>query len=219
MTPFDPALHAKPRTLIEYIQADDPAAIEYFALEVARRLGGLLVKRVRHDDWQDLMQDVFIAAIERIRAGALDDPEALWHYVAAIERHLVARWMRGQIQARSKVIPIDAAQEYAPDPDRAHRKDNVIPIDRGRTPERAAMEEQKRAQLRASIGQLKPLDREILERFYLNGESHAEIEAALELTATQFRLRKSRALDRLELIVRQRQRRPLRPIEPAGMAA
>jgi RNA polymerase sigma factor (sigma-70 family) len=46
------------------------------------------------------------------------------------------------------------------------------------------------------LEQLRPKDREVLTRFYLNEETKEEICRTMRITLTQFRLLKSRALDR-----------------------
>jgi DNA-directed RNA polymerase specialized sigma24 family protein len=64
---------------------------------------------------------------------------------------------------------------------------------------------------------LKPVQREILTRFYLKGEQPAEICKAMNLTDTQYRLLKSRSRQILQEVVAKRMtRKPLVAQAAAG---
>jgi DNA-directed RNA polymerase specialized sigma24 family protein len=66
-----------------------------------------------------------------------------------------------------------------------------------RNPEEAYSDREQRLAARRLMMGLNPMEREILRRFYLEDESSDEIQRALGLTPTQFRLKKSIAKARL----------------------
>jgi DNA-directed RNA polymerase specialized sigma subunit len=70
------------------------------------------------------------------------------------------------------------------------------PADR-RDPERVLLAAEKDQAIDRKLGKLKGADLAIITRFYQLGDTAEEIWQDLGLTETQFRLRKSRALDRL----------------------
>jgi DNA-directed RNA polymerase specialized sigma24 family protein len=72
-----------------------------------------------------------------------------------------------------------------------------------RDPERIAMDDELMGLARRVLDAMRPLERELLRRCYLQEESEAQIRAALGLTETQFRLSKSRAKTRFGTLVRE----------------
>jgi hypothetical protein len=56
--------------------------------------------------------------------------------------------------------------------------------------------------MRASLLSLRPKEREILTRFYLQEQSQETIQQEMNLTETQYRLLKSRSKQKLERITR-----------------
>ncbi len=219
--PFNPELpeHRAPRVLIEYIRTDDPAALDYFAREFTARIRPHLRRMMRADP-DDLLHDVYLEALKGIRAGQVRDAGALWGFCTGIGRRLVARWIRDRVKQRRRAVSIDEAHECSRDQFAADRKRNVIPIDGAANPEQALIRASRIDRVRAALKQLSPRHREIIERFYFYGQAHAEIEREMGITGTQFRLAKSRALERLVIeIGKIERRRRLRRFEPMGMAA
>jgi DNA-directed RNA polymerase specialized sigma24 family protein len=66
-------------------------------------------------------------------------------------------------------------------------------VDEKRNQERNAILRERMEVVKAALAQLDEDEREILERFYLQEQSPEEIMREMHLTATQFRLHKSRA--------------------------
>ena len=71
--------------------------------------------------------------------------------------------------------------------------EHLVLISRSPNPEQLAMRSEREAIAKRILTTLPPLSQQILIRFYINGESEAEIVAAMGITGTQFRLEKSRA--------------------------
>jgi RNA polymerase sigma factor (sigma-70 family) len=78
------------------------------------------------------------------------------------------------------------------------------------TPEGSRIEAEQLEMMHSLLAHMKPRDREILIRFYLDGHSQELICADMCLTPTQFRLHKSRAKARFSSLALARLSRPLR---------
>jgi RNA polymerase sigma factor (sigma-70 family) len=82
------------------------------------------------------------------------------------------------VHGRRDCLPIDA---------------NATVRDRARTPEETVIGQEKVELMVKVLRAMSPRDREILTRFYLQEQSQEQICDEMNLTATQFRLLKSRA--------------------------
>lgn len=79
---------------VEAARAGDRAAYGRLFRRHARMVHGVLLARVRPAEADDLMQDVFVAALEKL--DGLRDAAAFGGWLAAIARHRVADHHRGQ---------------------------------------------------------------------------------------------------------------------------
>ncbi len=127
-----------------------------FAPEVVRVCLAVLRNR---SDAQDVAQDVFVQAMEKI--GQLRDPSAFGPWIRQIARRLSLNRLSRQ-RVRSASDP-DALSNQVAD---------------GLTPEGHAMERERVVQLRGGLARLRPMDRETLVAFYLHGESLNEMSSA-----------------------------------------
>jgi DNA-directed RNA polymerase specialized sigma24 family protein len=164
--------------VVARIVADDPSGME----ELYRRCfaRGVHVYLGRRLGWQaalDFTHDAFVATVGAIHRGELRNPECLMGYVQSIVRRMVA----GEIEERVRQREVRQIRE---------------PADR-RDPERVLLAAEKDQAIDRKLGKLKGADLAIITRFYQLGDTAKEIWQDLGLTETQFRLRKSRALDRL----------------------
>jgi RNA polymerase sigma-70 factor, ECF subfamily len=138
---------------------------------------------------EDCMHDAILAAIEQIKAGKLQIPGALPGYLAIILKR--AAWSKNA-ELKRRVgnedtfdLVVSTKAEDRPDPERS-------------------LEIQERTRLmRKGLERLKPAQREILTRFYVQGQKPEQICREMNLTATQFRLMKSRSKQVLEKSVTQ----------------
>jgi RNA polymerase sigma factor (sigma-70 family) len=166
---------------------DEYATDKLFAL-LSRGLRWYILRQTNRDDAEDILHMVWIDLVTVLRRGQLRDPRAALAYARHIAIGHCADWVKKRVQTREKHIHIGWSFDVAgEDPD-------VYSATRKR--------EQRNVMARA-ITSLKPLDRQILERFYLNEQDAETVQRELGLTATQFRLRKSRAKQKLAQIISQ----------------
>lgn len=193
--------------LIERIAAGDRRAEE----ELVRRFGrGVALVLDRHSSWRgevdDLFQETFRVAIEKLRRGELRDPTKLAAFLAQIARYL----------------SLDAARKWSrrktePDGERVERE--VAP----RTNPLAELLERENARLvRRVLAELdNDRDREVLFRFYLAEEDRREIARDLGLDNLQLSRVLYRARKRYQVLYQERQKRlsgssPLSPETPGA---
>jgi len=124
------------------------------------------------------VHDAFLTIAQSIRRGDVREPERLMGYVRTVIRRQVAGYIGTAMEARRTLV----------DPDHG-----AILRDRRPDPERAAIEEQNNSLAMRVLNTLPRRDREVLIRFYLQEQSPRQICREMHLTATQFRLTKSRA--------------------------
>ena len=117
----------------------------------------------------DLCQDVLRLAIEKVRAGAVRDPERLSGFVAALARNRAIEHFRRQ-DTREALQAHDRTEPAIPPPQ----------LDRILARERAEIARIVLAQLDSDR------DREILERYYVEEEGKDRICADLGLTSLHF---------------------------------
>lgn len=131
---------------------------------------------------EDVVQDTLWAAIKALREGRLNEPANLASFIYAIARHRVMDVHRGQARNRTETMP--EGFEPAALPDAA-----------------SASAERDRIAGQA-IGELEPLDREVLNLVLVRGLNHAQIAQQLSVTIAAVRQRKCRALRRVTERVR-----------------
>ena len=139
-----------------------------------------LMRRVERQCLEDKFHDVVVTVLEAIASGALKRPDRLMGFVHTIARRGVAAQIRANIKSRrcTSFEESDFARSDA------------------KSPEATAAQSEKLERLDALLNLLRPRDRDLLIRFYLYEQSPAQICLEMHLTATQFRLYKSRALAR-----------------------
>jgi RNA polymerase sigma-70 factor (ECF subfamily) len=119
---------------------------------------------------EDLCHDVLATALEKVRGGALRDPERLSGFVAGLARNLVIDYVRkersrGVIEARIAPAPTMHA------PEAVHQ----------------LLQQEQATMVRAVLAELESdRDREILFRFYLADDDKERICGDLGLTAVHF---------------------------------
>jgi DNA-directed RNA polymerase specialized sigma24 family protein len=92
-----------------------------------------------------------------------------------------------------------------------------IPV--SESPEQLCLQRERQDIAKRILEALPAKHRELLVRFYLNDESQEEITAAMGMSATQFRLIKSRAKLRYTELVQQAMSRTANPRSAAPAAA
>jgi len=132
----------------------------------------------------DRLHDTYLAAVEAIISGTIREPERLMGFIRTVVRHQATASIRRAVHSRK--TSGSAEQNDLAD----HRP----------TPERSRLEAEQQEMMHALLLQLKPRDREILIRFYLEGQSQQQICSEMKLTQTQFRLHKSRSKARFSTL-------------------
>jgi RNA polymerase sigma-70 factor (ECF subfamily) len=163
--------------LVERIRANDPSGMEELYGVFTTGIRFYLCRQLGPQDLDDKVHDAFLTIAQSIRRGDLREPERLMGYVRTVIRRQVAGYIGQAVDSRRNLV----------DPDHATLRD------RRPNPERQAIEDQNNSLAMRVLNTLPRRDREVLVRFYLQEETPAQICRDMGLTATQFRLTKSRA--------------------------
>jgi len=157
--------------LVERIRSGDREAEAEFVRRYLRGVG-IIIRHACSDRsaCEDLTQDTLRIALEKIRAGAVRDPERLSGFVASLARNLAIEHAR-----KAKVRESPAGEEAGDLQDPA-----AGPLDQLLQDERDAIVRQLLDELPAER------DRAILRRYYLDEQDKDEICAALGLTREHF---------------------------------
>lgn len=170
-------------TFVLRLAAGERTAVEHTYLLLQEIVGQHLRSPLPEHDPEDIIQELFPHLMESLRNGALRDPNALRGYLHSVVRNQIAtRFQR--LNGRRRVV-VDSY--YAP-AESATTSDD---------PEQDLLNRERCALLARGLGRLQHRDSELLTRFYLRGEGHEQICLEMHLTATQFRLYKSRAKAKL----------------------
>ena len=178
----------KPEQLVKQVRLGSEAAIETLygqVYDIARPYLRWRLGELADVEFEDCIHEAFLAALEAIQAEAIRDPGKLRSFILTIVRHKATVVIRKASRDRRQLD----VQEC------------LHLIDQAPGQERMLMTSERSRLLQHFLKQLGPVEREILIRFYLSGHSRERICRDLELSPTQFRLRKSRAKARLTRIV------------------
>ena len=163
--------------LVERVRSRNHPAIEELYRLIYRVAGAGYGRRLSGGEREDRLHEAFIIVVDAIEVGALRNPEALTAFIRTVLRYQAAASVRWAARRRREIpteddLPLQAG---------------------GRNPEELLLEIERKHLLRESLELLPPPDREILWRFYLQGQPRAQICDALHLSAEQFRIKKWRA--------------------------
>ncbi|MBL8213366.1 MAG: sigma-70 family RNA polymerase sigma factor [Bryobacterales bacterium] len=132
-------------------------------------------------DPDDMLHDIYVAVCRAIRSGVLRDPERLVAYTLATAYRQGCSSLHQRVASRRQV----AVDDTSPLRGGAPGVDEVMEDD------------EQRQELQRRLQRLPEIDRTIVMRFYFGEVPWQRIAADLNLTPTQFRLRKTRALARM----------------------
>jgi RNA polymerase sigma-70 factor, ECF subfamily len=144
-----------------------------------------LTKQIGPQDAEDKLHEVFLIVVQAIRRGDLRGPDRLMGFVRTVVQRAVAGQIDRAVKKRTRETEIDPAIHTGPE------SFNLEKL--------ALMKEQARI-VKTALAALSQRDRELLERFYLLEQTPKQICAEMNLTQTQFRLYKSRAMGRFGTI-------------------
>lgn len=151
------------------------------------------LQRLRNNDWEDVFHDAFVVVLQAIRGGKITKNAAILGYMKRVLERIEAAKIGLLMRDR---MAIDTEALYHSHPSR----DAILvgSLKAKDSPERDYARVEKVAIMIEELAHLKPRDREILQRFYLDGQKLEEIMAAMNLTWDQLRLSKTRAKKKLE---------------------
>jgi len=165
-------------SIVARIRADDPTGMEELYRVFTTGIRFFICRQLGPQDLDDRVHDAFLVIAQSIRRGDLREPERLMGYVRTVIRRQVAGHIGTLVDARRNLV----------DPDHG-----AVLRDRKPDPERNAIERQNMDLAMRVLNTLPKRDREVLVRFYMKEQSPQQICREMKLTATQFRLTKSRA--------------------------
>ncbi len=169
--------------VVEGVRRREPDAMAMLFAFTSRVARAQLRRQIVWTEYEDRLHDVYVMVLEAILHDRIRQPESLPAFIATVARRQVCSHIREQVMARQKHVPLTTSNMDLPDS--------------SATPESVALSSEKRCDMLRRLNRLKPLDREILSRFYLEGQDQPRICADLGITENQFRIRKSRAKARI----------------------
>ncbi|HBY60919.1 MAG TPA: sigma-70 family RNA polymerase sigma factor [Solibacterales bacterium] len=164
--------------LVARIQQGEASGMEDLYRLFSRGVRYYLCRRLGPQEIEDRVHDTFLIVVQAIQRGDLREPDRLLGFIRTVVRRQVAACIDRAVHSRREQTELDF---------------NVRIADGRDNPEQQAMLRERQSLMGRILGGISRRDREILTRFYLNGESQEQICAEMSLTETQFRLLKSRA--------------------------
>jgi RNA polymerase sigma-70 factor (ECF subfamily) len=184
-------------SLVARIRTDDPSGMEELYRVFSQGIRFYLCRQLGTQDLDDRVHDIFLIITQSIRRGDLREPDRLMGYVRTVLRRQVASHIEQIVHSRNNHAEMELGLRLS---------------DRGPDPERSAIQNENQTLAMRVLHSLKRRDREVLVRFYLKEQAPEDICRDLDLSATQFRLIKSRAKTRfVELAKRRFSLRHLQP--------
>jgi RNA polymerase sigma factor (sigma-70 family) len=138
--------------------------------------------RLRGEEADDLVHETLTIAVQQIRNGELRNPGALGPYLHRIARRQINALFSSKSRGRRRYVSTDPA---------------CVPAASPATPESELLRRERAALMKEGLGQLQGRDRELLTRFYLDGQTLPSICEDMQLTEAQARVAKSRAKAKL----------------------
>lgn len=139
---------------------------------------------------EDVAQETLRRVLEAVREGRLRDPEALPSYVFQTARHVCLHGVRKERRRRRAMLRLGGGGDAVVG---GPRRDALA----------AVVGEERRARVRAALERLEASDRELLRMLFFEDLDTAEAAARLDVTRGALRVRKHRALKRLEAVLRE----------------
>ena len=191
--------------LVEGIRSDDHGAVEQLYKCFQNGLRWYMARRGLLDG-EDQAQDVFVATIAAIQRGELRDPSRLAGFVLGVARNIASEAIREIVENRARnatllghpVLDHDRL-DYYQDLPFADRYFAASPLPNA---ERSLLQRERTQMMLQALSNMRPRERQILERFYLQEQTCEQICAEMKLSENQYRLLKSRAKSHLTTVFR-----------------
>jgi RNA polymerase sigma-70 factor (ECF subfamily) len=170
------------------VQEGDPSGMADLYEYILAGLHPYVARQLPRQDCRDSVHSVFVDVVVAIQRGELRDPERLMGFARTIARRKVSGYIgRAVVNRRqvdiSSVLLLASAQA---------------------SPENEVILREQRDRVRWTLTQLSEREREILSRFYVQGQTKHEICLEMGLTDTQYRLLKWRSKAHFGQISRKR---------------
>ncbi|HVR07246.1 MAG TPA: RNA polymerase sigma factor, partial [Thermoanaerobaculia bacterium] len=176
-----------PGDLAPRIAAGDRGAEEELVARYGEGLAFLLRRFTRdRETADDLYQETFRRALEKLRRGELRDPASLPSFLRGLARNLSIDHYRGRARRSGRERPLDEASE--PPDERTGQLGSLL-------------REERIALVRRLVGEVpRRRDREVLLRFYLEEEDKQRIQSDLGLSGAELNLVLFRARRRCQAL-------------------
>ena len=165
--------------ILEEVRNGNEQSVDGLYAAVSECARARLFRSVDPQVVDDHVQEVLMIVMGAIRNGELRNPDCLMGFVRTVTRRQVAVHIRRAMVRRRRIVSIDVAHHAAPPRE---------------SPEACMLTRQRVAGAKKVLQRLCERDRNILIRFYYEEQDSEHICREMHLTATQFRLYKSRAL-------------------------
>jgi len=163
--------------LLDGVRNDRDEANEELYKRVHRGIWVMLARQLQPSQVHDAFHEVFIVAFRAIQRGEVHSPDLFPSFLRTIAQRRIYLCIAENIQSRRQagetVLPVLSERRISPEVNTYHREKWAIG--------------------QRALAALCHQDEEILRRFYLLEQSQQQICQEMHLTATQFRLLKSRA--------------------------
>jgi RNA polymerase sigma-70 factor, ECF subfamily len=164
--------------LVDRIRSGDRDAMDELYQVFSRGVRLYLCRQLGVQDVDDKVHDTFLIVVQAIQNGDLREPDRLMGFVRTIARRLVAGHIDTMVHKRRENVAVESG---------------IVLSDQRGTPEQNVIHQQKVDVMLRVLGEMNARDRDVLTRFYLYEQSQDVICREMKLSATQFRLLKSRA--------------------------
>ena len=162
--------------LVERVQGGHPSGLEEL-YNLAKNFTFFLMRQLGDEDLLDKVHDIFVTVAQAIRAGKLRDPERLIPFLTTVTRFYTYDQIERRTFLRRRSAPLEGLNPQDP-------RINM---------EASVYSRQRRLIAREILESMPRRDRDVLHRFYIQEQSKEQICRDMQLTATQFRLLKSKA--------------------------
>jgi RNA polymerase sigma-70 factor (ECF subfamily) len=186
---FDPTPASFPHwaDMIDGIRNGTAGTVEDLYATISDGARPKLLRQVGSQHVDDRLHEVVLIVLKAIFRGELREPQRFVGFVRTVTQRRVFAHIRAAVLSREVLAQV-------------HFSEPVVPSDQW--PDARTLAKERTDAAQALLARLCPRDREILMRFYYQEQDRRQICNEMRLTATQFRLFKSRALARCSDIAR-----------------
>jgi RNA polymerase sigma factor (sigma-70 family) len=165
--------------LVEEIRGGNQESVALLYSAVSDSARSQLFRSIDPQAVEDHVQEILMIVLAAIRSGELRDARCLMGFVRTVTRRQAAVHIRQAIVSRRRMVSMESAEPASPS---------------NESPEARLDSRQRVAAVKEMLEKLCERDRDILIRFYYEEQDSESICREMNLTPTQFRQYKSRAL-------------------------